>query len=165
MIRSALLPLALMMAGDAAAEPSTEASAIASVRVEKAARRLLLLDESGHVSRAYGGIQLGSQPVGAKQFEGDGRTPEGRYVIDYGNPSSAYHLSLHITYPNKQERAHAESLGRSPGGEIFIHGQPNFLDTGRIAGDWTAGCIALANEEIEEIWQLVPDGTPVEIVP
>jgi murein L,D-transpeptidase YafK len=165
MIRSVLLPLVLLMAADAAAEPPTEEFAFASIRVEKGARQLLLLDESGNISRIYTGIQLGSQPVGAKQFEGDGRTPQGRYVIDYGNASSAYHLSLHISYPSKRERAYAESLGTSPGGEIFIHGQPNFLESGRIAGDWTAGCIAVSNQEIEELWQLVPDGTPIEIVP
>lgn len=136
---------------------------IASVRVEKAARRLILLGHGGKVLRNYEGIQLGDAPVGHKQFEGDERTPEGRYVIDYGNPDSAYHLSLHISYPNAQDRAFAESQGRSPGGDIFIHGQPNTFPVGRMAGDWTDGCIALSNDEIEELWSLVGDGTPVEI--
>jgi murein L,D-transpeptidase YafK len=101
--------------------------------------------------------------VGHKQFEGDERTPEGRYVIDYGNPNSAYHLSLHISYPNAQDRAFAESQARSPGGDIFIHGQPNALPIGRMTGDWTDGCIALSNAEIEELWSLIGDGTPIEI--
>ncbi len=137
---------------------------IASVRVEKAARRLMLLGHSGEALRTYDGIQLGDAPVGHKQFEGDERTPEGRYVIDYGNPDSAYHLSLHISYPNAQDRAFAESQGRSPGGDIFIHGQPNALPIGRMAKDWTDGCIALSNQEIEELWSLNGDGTPIEIV-
>lgn len=136
---------------------------IALIRVEKSARRLLLLDARGGVLRRYEGIQLGDAPVGHKQFEGDERTPEGRYVVDYGNPKSAYHLSLHISYPNAPDRAFAESQGRSPGGQIFIHGQPNWIDRGRIPGDWTDGCIALSNEEIEELWTLVGDGTPIDI--
>lgn len=138
---------------------------VESVRVEKAARRLLLLDTGGRAVRVYDGIQLGSQPSGTKRFEGDKRTPEGRYLIDYGNSSSAYHLSLHISYPDARDRKFAESKGRSAGGAIFIHGQPNYLENGRIAGDWTDGCIALSNEEIEEIWELVADGTPIEITP
>lgn len=144
---------------------SVRAEDIASIRVEKAARRLLLLGADGDVLRTFDGIQLGDAPVGHKQFEGDERTPEGRYVIDHGNPTSAYHLSLHISYPDARDRAFAESQGRSPGGQIFIHGQPNWLGSGRIPGDWTDGCIALSNTEIEELWALVGDGTPVEIVP
>lgn len=138
---------------------------IAEIRVEKAARRLLLLGPDGEVLRIYGGVQLGDAPMGHKQFEGDERTPEGRYVIDHGNPASAYHLSLHISYPNARDRAFAESQGRSPGGQIFIHGQPNYLRFGRIPGDWTDGCIAMSNAEIEELWELVGDGTPIDILP
>lgn len=162
-----ILPLALLLQGSAGSSAETRALSaddIASVRVEKAARRLLLLDANGRPLRVITGIQLGDDPIGAKRLEGDERTPEGRYVIDYANPSSSYHLSLHISYPNAMDKAYAESLGRSPGGQIFIHGQPNSLESGRIEGDWTDGCIALANEEIEELWQLVPDGTPIEIV-
>lgn len=115
--------------------------------------------------RTYRGIQLGDAPQGHKQFEGDERTPEGRYLIDYGNPRSAYHLSLHISYPNAADKAFAESRGKSPGGDIFIHGQPNGLVGVRGMGDWTDGCIALSNPEIEELWTLVRDGTPIEITP
>lgn len=142
---------------------ASEADDIALVRVEKGARRLLLLDAAGTALRTYRGIQLGNAPQGHKQFEGDERTPEGRYVIDYGNPRSAYHLSLHISYPNTGDRIFAESRGKSPGGDIFIHGQPNGLIAGRAVGDWTDGCIALSNHEIEELWTLVRDGTPIEI--
>lgn len=142
---------------------AVHAEAIALIRVEKSARRLLLLDAAGGVLRSYEGIQLGDAPAGHKRFEGDERTPEGRYVIDYGNPKSAYHLSLHISYPNVTDRRFAESQGRSPGGQIFIHGQPNWIDHGRVPGDWTDGCIALSNAEIEELWALAGDGTPIEI--
>lgn len=110
-------------------------------------------------------IQLGDAPVGPKQFEGDEKTPEGRFTIDYGNPQSAYHLSLHIDYPRAENVAHAKSQGRSAGGLIMIHGQPNSLPAGRIPGDWTDGCIALSNEEMDALWVAVSDGTPIEIRP
>ncbi len=160
-----LLAAGLMPTGsDPARASDVRAEDVASVRVEKAARRLLLLGQGGEVLRAYDGIQLGDAPLGHKQFEGDERTPEGRYVIDHGNPASAYHLSLHISYPDARDRAFAESQGRSPGGDIFVHGQPNSLLVGRMPGDWTDGCIAVSNEEIEELWSLVGSGTPIEIV-
>ena len=132
------------------------------VLVDKSDRTLTLFAGDRPI-RTFQGIQLGDAPQGHKRFQGDERTPEGRYTIDYRNPHSAYHLSLHISYPNPADRAYAEARGRSPGGEIFIHGQPNGLRSGRVAGDWTDGCIALANAEIEELWRLVPDGTPIEI--
>lgn len=138
---------------------------VALIRVEKSVRRLTLLDRAGGVIRVYPGIQLGDEPEGPKRFQGDERTPEGRYMIDWGNPDSAYHLSLHISYPSPADRDFAASVGRAPGGAIFIHGQPNNLHYGRIAGDWTDGCIAVSNEEIEELWALVPNGTPIEITP
>ena len=116
------------------------------------------------VLKAYD-FGLGNEPVGHKQFEGDERTPEGRYVIEGRNPGSAYHLSLKVSYPNAEDRAFARAQGRSPGGDIFLHGQPNSLPFGRVPGDWTDGCIALSNEEIEELWRIVPDGTVIEIRP
>lgn len=138
---------------------------VARVRVEKAARRLTLLDADGRPLRVFTGLQLGPHPVGPKHFEGDGRTPEGHYTIDRGNPRSAYHLSLHISYPDAADRAYAATAGRAPGGEIFLHGQPNAFGPVRAPGDWTEGCIALTNSEIEEIWQRVGDGTPIDIEP
>lgn len=132
--------------------------------VEKGAR-VLTLYRDGRAIRSYRGIQFGGAPAGHKQFEGDQRTPEGRYVIDTRNPQSAYHLSLRISYPNAADTAYARARGRSPGGDIFIHGQPNWLPAGRLPGDWTDGCIALSNAEIAELWQAIPDGTPVEIRP
>lgn len=132
------------------------------VLVDKSDRMLWVFAGERVVAR-YQGIQFGDAPMGHKQFQGDERTPEGRYTLDYRNPQSSYYLSLHISYPNSADRAFARAHGRSPGGAIYIHGQPNGLSQGRIAGDWTDGCIALSNAEIEEIWRLVPDGTPIEV--
>lgn len=144
--------------------PPARAIPVDFVLVEKAQRRLTLYGQ-GRPIKSYGDLQFGDDPVGHKRFEGDERTPEGRYVLDYRNPNSSYHLSLHVSYPNAQDRAYAAQYGRSPGGLIFIHGQPNGLEEGRVPGDWTDGCIALSNAQIEEIWQLVRDGTPIEIRP
>jgi murein L,D-transpeptidase YafK len=152
-------------AASALAADVSEPPVAASVLVEKAARRLTLLDASGTPLRVYTGIALGGSPVGTKRFEGDRRTPEGRYVIDYGNEASAYHLSLHISYPDSRDRARAQAEGRDPGGLIFVHGQPNGYGYTRIPGDWTDGCIALSDQEIEEIWGMVADGTPIDIRP
>ena len=127
--------------------------------------RVLTLFAAGKPYRNFENLQFGGAPEGHKRFEGDERTPEGRYTIDARNPASAYHLSLRISYPDEQDRAYAAERGASPGGEIFIHGQPNWLPAGRLAGDWTDGCIAVANTEIEELWRAVPDGTPIEIRP
>jgi murein L,D-transpeptidase YafK len=134
------------------------------VLVDKSDRTLTLF-RAGVPFKSYTGLQFGDAPVGPKHFEGDERTPEGRYLIDYRNPRSAYHLSLHISYPGADDRAYAAARGHSPGGEIFIHGQPNALSEGREPGDWTDGCISVSNAEIEELWREVPDGTPIEIRP
>ena len=158
MFRPSLAAL-LLVAGPAAAQ----APPVDFVRVDKSERTLTLY-AAGRPVRTITGIQLGDAPVGPKRFEGDERTPEGRYTIDYGNPNSAYRLSLHISYPNAADVAYARARGRSPGGLIFIHGQPNGY-AGRVEGDWTDGCIALSDGEIEELWSLVGDGTPIEIVP
>ncbi|MCT2558607.1 L,D-transpeptidase family protein [Tsuneonella sp. YG55] len=131
--------------------------------------RTLTLYTAGRATMTVSGIQLGDAPEDHKQFEGDERTPEGRYTIDYRNPNSAYYLSLHISYPNAADRAFARAQGRSPGGAIFIHGQPNGLpgaDAGlRMPGDWTDGCIAVSNGTIALLWNAIPDGTPIEIRP
>ena len=134
------------------------------VLVDKSDRTLTLFS-SGRAMRSFTGLQFGAAPLGHKRFEGDERTPEGRYTIDTRNPASRYHLSLRISYPDAADRAFAAARGRSPGGDIFLHGQPNALPAGRLPGDWTDGCIALANAEIEELWRAVPDGTPIDIRP
>ncbi len=127
--------------------------------------RLMVAYAGGQPVKAWRGLQLGGAPQGHKQFEGDQRTPEGRYVIEGRNPGSKFHLSLKISYPNAADRAFAAQKGRSPGGDIFIHGQPNGLPVGRVAGDWTDGCIAVSNAEIAELWRIVADGTVIEIRP
>lgn len=159
--QSVLVALAL---ASCAAMPEASLPTAELVRVDKSERTLTLFAD-GRAVKTYSGIQLGGAPQGHKQFEGDERTPEGLYSIDARNPQSAYHLSLRISYPNARDSAYAEAQGRSPGGDIFIHGQPNALPLDRLPGDWTDGCIALSNAEMDELWQAVADGTPVEIIP
>ena len=130
--------------------------------VDKSERSLSVYS-AGRRVKVYYGLRFGDAPMGHKRFEGDERTPEGRYTIDTRNPRSSYHLSLRISYPNAADRAYARQYGRSPGGDIFIHGQPNGYGGPAIAYDWTDGCIALSNAEIEELWQIVPDGTTIDI--
>ncbi|SIS67095.1 L,D-transpeptidase family protein [Phaeovulum vinaykumarii] len=134
---------------------------ITQVQVFKGKRRMYLFSGDKLV-KSYK-IALGGNPVGPKRFEGDGRTPEGVYVIDRLNPSSAYHLSLGISYPNAEDRAHAAAQGRRPGGDIFIHGRAG-KNRGR-GRDWTAGCIAVKDHEIEEIFSMVRVGTPIFLFP
>lgn len=158
-------PLTLLLAtGTAAAQQPLSLPGIDFIRVHKAARTMELF-AGKRLVHVIEQIQLGGEPVGPKHFEGDGRTPEGLYEIDWGNPDSAYYLSLHISYPNAGDRAYAAAQGRSPGGMIMIHGQPNALPVGRIPGDWTDGCIAVSDEEMDALWEAAPDGTPIEILP
>jgi murein L,D-transpeptidase YafK len=134
--------------------------------VDKQARKLTLLRHAD-VLRSYD-VVLGRTPIGPKEREGDGRTPEGRYVIDSKNPRSHAHLALHISYPSAGDLTQARRLGVSPGGDIMIHGLLNGLGWfGAVhrAIDWTNGCIAVTNSQIEEIWSLVDVGTPIEIKP
>ncbi len=136
------------------------------ILVEKAARRLTLFANDKKM-RTYK-IALGRKPKGPKLIEGDQGTPEGRYIIDSRNLDSKYHLSLHISYPNEIDREIAGLAGVSPGGNVMIHGTGNgyaWLGKFHIVFDWTDGCIAVTNDEIEEIWQLVPDGTTIDIRP
>ena len=136
------------------------------ILIEKKARRLMLISK-GEVLKTYK-IALGGNPDGPKERQGDNKTPEGTYVIDSHNKDSRYHLSLHISYPNERDRKRARELGVSPGGNIMIHGIKNGfswvgdLHTGI---DWTKGCIAITDEEIEEIAKVAPKGTIVEITP
>lgn len=143
---------------------AAEPGAVDRIVVDKSERRMELMS-AGAVIRSYL-IALGAAPAGDKQQEGDGKTPEGRYVIEGRNPASAFHRSLKISYPDSADRAAAAERGVAPGGDIFIHGAPNgWLLPGQPPGDWTRGCIAVTKSEIEEIWRLVPDGTTVEIKP
>lgn len=140
------------------------AQPVTRIEIDKTARTLTLFGGSTPL-RVYRDIKLGDAPKGHKRFEGDERTPEGRYTINGRNAASRYHLSLRISYPDAADHAFASRQGRSPGGDIFIHGQPNGSPLARIPYDWTDGCVALGNAEIEEVWRLVPDGTPVTIRP
>ena len=133
---------------------------VTKVEVHKADRKMYLLHGS-QVLETYK-IRLGGNPVGHKQFEGDQKTPEGAYFITHRNPGSAYHLSLGISYPNTNQVAAAAAMGQSAGGEIFIHGTPRRNEGDQ---DWTAGCIAISNTEIEQLYAMVRDGTPVFILP
>jgi murein L,D-transpeptidase YafK len=111
---------------------------------------------------------LGFAPERHKEREGDGRTPEGRYSIDARNPKSAFHLSLRVSYPDDKDKARAQTLGVAPGGDIYIHGQPNGwrkFFAGHPRKDWTTGCVAVTNVEIREVWSLVPTGADVVIHP
>jgi murein L,D-transpeptidase YafK len=137
-----------------------------SVVVEKRARRLTLYMR-GEAMRVYR-VALGRSPIGDKIRQGDNRTPEGVFRIDARNPSSQYHLALHISYPDDAHLARARALGVSPGGDIMIHGLPVWAakaGPSHRENDWTEGCVALTNQEIEEIWSAVPVGTPVQIKP
>lgn len=129
--------------------------------------RTMTLFHDDKVLKTYK-VALGGVPVGPKRVEGDHKTPEGSYIIDSRNAHSQFHLSLHISYPSAADREHARKLGARPGGAIMIHGLPPayaYLGALHRKTDWTDGCIAVTDAEIEEIWGLVPVGTRVEIRP
>ncbi len=158
--RLAVIGGALALGGCSISRPYRGPQATRIV-VLKAKRRMYLL-RGDKVLKKYR-IHLGFAPIGHKQVEGDGKTPEGRYYIDRRNPNSKFHRSLGISYPNPVDRARAAALGQSPGGDIFIHGQkapqiPN-------EGNWTLGCISVTNREIEQIYGMVGKGTPIDIYP
>ncbi|MBL6990520.1 MAG: L,D-transpeptidase family protein [Bacteriovoracaceae bacterium] len=175
-----LILLILFIGGAAIASNPYNYPKATKVIIVKNKRRLYLVHHS-MVYKEYK-ISLGQNPLGHKQMEGDSKTPEGEYRIDWRNSSSKYHLSLHISYPNEQDKKNANTKGVSPGGNIMIHGLPNdlgilseFLDNYDLDDewikkvihlfDWTQGCIAVNDEDIEQIWELVPDGTPIFILP
>jgi murein L,D-transpeptidase YafK len=136
------------------------------IRVDKAARTLTLL-HGGNIISSYQ-VSLGAAPKEHKMCEGDGRTPEGRYSIDSKNSRSRFHLSLHVSYPDAEDRGRAQRQGVSPGGDIMIHGLPNglsWLDRLHRQRDWTDGCVAVTNREMDEIWARVAPGTAIEIRP
>ncbi len=134
---------------------------VTRIVVYKGERRMLLLNGQT-VLKTYD-IDLGFQPKGHKVIEGDGKTPEGSYLIDRKNPGSEFHLSLGLSYPNQQDIAQAQALGQDPGGDIFIHGASGKL--GQRGTDWTFGCIAVSNREIEDIYAMVNQGTRIDLFP
>ena len=168
-----LAPLTLLAACQANAQEGrspppipTKANAQGDfVFVDKSERLLFVFKDGKEVAR-FTDIRFGDVPEGHKQFEGDEKTPEGNYIIDSRNPGSRYHLSLHINYPNKTDQRFAASKGKPPGGDIFIHGQPNAMpDEMVLKGDWTAGCIAVSNAQMREIWAATDADTLVEVRP
>lgn len=155
--------LCAALSGHGQSGPKLEADRIV---VEKSAHTMTLLRQ-GKVLKTYK-VALSTVPVGAKEHTGDHKVPEGLYKIDVKNPHSQFHLALHISYPNAADRERARKLGLEPGGNIEIHGLSeaySWVGGVHRAVDWTDGCIAVTNAEIEEIYPLVPVGTPLEIRP
>jgi len=146
--------------------PMPTGTTIDRILVEKSAR-LLSIFRDGQKLKSYR-VALGRNPVGSKEQEGDMKTPEGVYTIDSRNPQSAFHLALHVSYPSDEDNARAAQRGVNPGFDIMIHGIQNgggWIGAFHRWHDWTAGCIAMTDEEIEELWRVTSDGTPIEIRP
>jgi len=137
---------------------------VTRIIVEKGKREMRLY-HGNRVLKTYD-VRLGFAPEGHKNFEGDGKTPEGRYYIDRRNPDSKFHLSIGISYPNANDIAKARAAGKRPGGDIFIHGAPDtWAQLQRRGRDWSAGCITVTNREIERIYAMVKNGTVIDIYP
>jgi len=138
--------------------------------VIKKSTRMLYLYSAGEVYKRYH-ITLGKVPVGAKEYEGDMKTPEGHYLLDWRQLSSKYNKSIHLSYPSRREKQRAKSMGVSAGGMIMIHGTPSNWELSPLGDwlpmllDWTEGCIAMSNDDMEEVWERVPNGTPITIIP
>ena len=152
----------LFLAGCQTIDLDIDQYKVTKIYIDKSHRELFLLSNN-IVLRKYD-IALGFDPIGHKRFQGDGKTPEGIYKINRKNPQSMFKLSLGIDYPNKQDRDFARRHGKDPGGDIFIHGQ-DIKEPYKAISDWTYGCIAVSDVEIEEIFKFVSVGTVVEIVP
>lgn len=158
------------MAG-AFAFPALACCTVDHVLVDKSERVLRLMavdpDAAGETTVLMEfPVAFGGDPVGHKRREGDGRTPEGRYTLDWRNPDSAFHRSIHVSYPNDADRAAAAARGEDPGGMIMLHGQRNgfgWLEWLTQRFDWTEGCIALRNDHMDVVWDNVPNGTPILI--
>jgi len=147
-------------------KPIDKSVSIDKIVVEKSDRKLTVY-EKGKVVKTYS-ISIGKIPQGAKEVEGDMKTPEGLYVINDKNSNSGYHKNLGISYPNNDDIERAEKLGKSPGGLIKIHGIKNgygWIGRLHLLKDWTLGCIAVTDKEIDELYKMVPIGTPIEIRP
>lgn len=165
-MRSIALALILLVAAAVQVRAAAISQSVTYITVDKAAR-LLTVWHGRKALKSYR-VALGGNPLGHKQQEGDSRTPEGRYTIDRKNPKSSFYLSLHISYPNRADTLSARKRGVSPGGDIMIHGTPGGLTAVNALGmyvDWTAGCIAVSNSEIEELFRAVKVGTPILIRP
>lgn len=158
-----LLLGAVSLAGTAASTRGVDADHVLIIKKE----RTLKLIRDGKMIKTYK-IALGGDPIGPKTKQGDHKTPEGVYVLDSRNPQSRFYKSIHISYPNARDRAVARKNGLSPGGDVFLHGLPKgygWVGSSHRLKDWTDGCIAVTNEEMDEIWNAVPNGKPIEIRP
>jgi murein L,D-transpeptidase YafK len=165
-MRALIVVLSLLLFS-VAPQAATQPKIMADLIVVEKAKRSMTLYAAKKPIKTYR-IVLGGNPVGDKEHEGDSRTPEGRYIIDAKNPKSSFYLSLHISYPDRKDRAEARRKRVSPGGAIMIHGSPDYLSALYATGvypDWTAGCIAVSNAEIEEIYAVVRIGTKIVIKP
>ncbi|WP_281856978.1 L,D-transpeptidase family protein [Litoreibacter halocynthiae] len=160
-LRGLLLASLLVLSACSSKFISYNGPEVTKVEIHKG-QRLLKVFHGNRVLKTFD-VDLGFGALGHKQFEGDGRTPEGRYTIDRRNPNSSFYLSLGISYPNEADRAYARTIGKSPGGDIFIHGQPNLK--GKRGPDWTAGCIAIRNGEMRLLYAMVKNGTVIDIFP
>lgn len=163
---ASVLALAGMSAGVAPQLVAQTASKVDRIVIEKSKRTLTLMD-GAKIVKTYK-VAIGGQPVGAKDRQGDHKTPEGIYSVDAKNPNSQFHKALHISYPNPADRANARKLGVSPGGDVEIHGlgaKWGWIGAKHRLTDWTDGCIAVTNEEIDEIYPSIKVGTLVEIRP
>jgi len=145
---------------------SHSSQVVDNVIVNKSAS-LMTLMQNGNVVKEYK-VVFGGNPKGHKQIEGDEKTPEGKYTLDYKKSDSSFYKAIHISYPNEQDKKRAKDAGESPGGLIMIHGQKNglgWLSSLSQRFNWTNGCIAVTNKEMDEIWKLIKIGTPIEILP
>jgi murein L,D-transpeptidase YafK len=168
MLRNVLRPFALIVLSCAlllqAQQPPHPTTKAERIVVVKSAHTMTLYAD-GQMLKVYH-VWLGRGPGNAKRQQGDNETPEGRYTINGRNAHSVAHLSLRISYPNSTDRERARKLGVDPGGDIMIHGLPpgnDWIKPGQPLADWTYGCIALTDAEMDEVWKLVPNGTPIEI--
>jgi murein L,D-transpeptidase YafK len=156
----------LLLAACVCSFADDSAVSVDQIIVYKSERKLVLLAR-GKELKSYR-VALGGEPVGPKVRQGDHRTPEGSYVLDSRNPNSRFYKAFHISYPSSKDVAVAKKLGVSPGGDIMLHGLPKeyaWVGKAHTLHDWTDGCIAVTNEEIDEIWKVVRVGTPIEIKP
>lgn len=164
---AATVALAIVGCGGSTERPDRNTQYADSVVVKKSERKMQLL-KNGAVIREYR-IALGASPKGHKFQEGDERTPVGDYILDWRNPRSNYYKSIHVSYPNDRDKTLAQVLGITPGGMIMVHGMPNHIRSPMVRAeysrrDWTDGCIAVQDAEMDEIWRMVRDGTPIRIL-
>ncbi len=162
---TAILALALLPLS-AATRTLPQTQTVDHILIEKSAHTMKLM-HNGEILKTYK-VSLSRVPVGPKERAGDHKVPEGQYIVDSKNRQSKFHLALHVSYPNSADRERAKKLGADPGGNIEIHGLDSayaWVGSLHRTMDWTDGCIAVTNPEIEEIFPLIPVGTPVEIRP